>query len=103
MLIKYLGILIVLDPFLRVLLNGEAPLKIRVLKKKIRFRLLQEEVAQNGNLTLSSKNMMKKDAPFLWDQSCQNSFESIKRFLINAPLLGAATLGKPLILYIASQ
>ena len=46
---------------------------------------------------------MKKDAPFHLDQSCQNAFESIKRFLMNAPILGAPTPGKALILYIASQ
>ncbi|XP_049397385.1 uncharacterized protein LOC125861563 [Solanum stenotomum] len=46
---------------------------------------------------------MKKDAPFHWDQSCRNAFESIKRYLVNSPILGAPTLGKLLILYIASQ
>ncbi|KAL0437742.1 UNVERIFIED_CONTAM: Retrovirus-related Pol polyprotein from transposon opus [Sesamum radiatum] len=46
---------------------------------------------------------MKKDAPFQWDEGCQNVFESIKRHLLNPPVLGAPTPGKPLILYIAAQ
>ena len=46
---------------------------------------------------------MKKDDPFHWDQSCQNSFESIKSYLLNSTVLGAPTPGKTLILYIASQ
>ncbi|XP_015163276.1 uncharacterized protein [Solanum tuberosum] len=46
---------------------------------------------------------MKKYSPFHWDQSCRNAFESIKRYLMNSPVLGAPTLGKPLILYITSQ
>ncbi|XP_015159093.1 uncharacterized protein [Solanum tuberosum] len=44
-----------------------------------------------------------KDAPFHWDQSWQNAFERIKGYLLNSPVLGVPTLGKPLILYIASQ
>ncbi|KAL0374253.1 UNVERIFIED_CONTAM: Transposon Tf2-12 polyprotein [Sesamum radiatum] len=40
---------------------------------------------------------------FLVGEGCQNAFESIKRHLLNPPVLGAPTLGKPLILYIAAQ
>ncbi|KAL0378915.1 UNVERIFIED_CONTAM: hypothetical protein Sradi_3197000 [Sesamum radiatum] len=40
---------------------------------------------------------------FQWDERCQNAFESIKRHLLNPPVLGAPTPGKPLILYIAAQ
>lgn len=46
---------------------------------------------------------MKKDAPFIWDHACQNAVESIKTYLLNAPVLGAPIFGKPLILYIAAQ
>ncbi|KAL0433519.1 UNVERIFIED_CONTAM: hypothetical protein Slati_2686200 [Sesamum latifolium] len=46
---------------------------------------------------------MKKDAPFQWDEGCQNTFESIKRHLLNLLVLGAPTPGKPLILYIGAQ
>ncbi|KAL0461135.1 UNVERIFIED_CONTAM: hypothetical protein Slati_0001100 [Sesamum latifolium] len=48
-------------------------------------------------------HLMKKDTPFQWDEGCQNAFESIKRHLLNLPVLGAPTPGKPLILYIAAQ
>ncbi|KAK3000255.1 hypothetical protein RJ639_044884 [Escallonia herrerae] len=40
---------------------------------------------------------------FEWDQACQNAFHSIKRYLLSHPVLGALTLGKPLILYIVAQ
>ncbi|KAL0304643.1 UNVERIFIED_CONTAM: hypothetical protein Sangu_3071500 [Sesamum angustifolium] len=40
---------------------------------------------------------------FQWDEGCQNAFESIKRHLLNLPVLGAPTLEKSLILYIAAQ
>ncbi|XP_050941581.1 uncharacterized protein LOC103501632 [Cucumis melo] len=46
---------------------------------------------------------MRKDAVFDWDQSCQNAFDSIKKYLFNPPVLSAPAAGKPLILYIAAQ
>ena len=46
---------------------------------------------------------MKKGAPFIWDEECQKFFDSIKRYLINPPVLAAPVKGRPLILYIAVQ
>ena len=48
-------------------------------------------------------HLMKKGAPFEWDDSCQNAFDSIKRYLSSLPILGAPVPGKPLLLYIAAQ
>ncbi|CAM8987939.1 unnamed protein product [Rhodiola kirilowii] len=48
-------------------------------------------------------HLMKKDAPFAWDDKCRRAFDSIKKYLSTAPVLGAPTPGKPLILYIAAQ
>ncbi|KAL4010597.1 hypothetical protein IC575_030098 [Cucumis melo] len=49
------------------------------------------------------QRLMRKDAVFDWDQSCQNPFHSIKKYLLNPPVLSAPAIGKPLILYIATQ
>ncbi|KAA0059653.1 uncharacterized protein E5676_scaffold886G00800 [Cucumis melo var. makuwa] len=49
------------------------------------------------------QRLMRKDAVFDWDQSCQNAFDSIKKYLLNPPYLSASAVGKPLILYIAAQ
>jgi hypothetical protein len=46
---------------------------------------------------------MKKDTNFEWDETCKNAFESIKKYLLNPPVLGVPIPGKPLILYIAVQ
>lgn len=46
--------------------------------------------------------LMKKDTPFIWDQACQNAFDSIKAYLLKPPILMAPIKGKPLILYIAA-
>ncbi|XP_074301232.1 uncharacterized protein LOC141632598 [Silene latifolia] len=46
-------------------------------------------------------HLMKKDAPFQWDEKGKNAFDSIKKYLASAPVLGAPIPGKPLVLYIA--
>ncbi|PIN22864.1 Ribonuclease H [Handroanthus impetiginosus] len=46
---------------------------------------------------------MKKDAPLKWDERYQNTFEIIKKHLLNQPILGAPVPEKPLILYIIAQ
>ena len=46
--------------------------------------------------------LMRKDATFEWDKACRNAFESIKRYLLNSPVLGVPMPGKPLVLYIAA-
>ncbi|XP_015078307.1 uncharacterized protein LOC107022114 [Solanum pennellii] len=48
-------------------------------------------------------HLMKKGAPFNWDQACSKAFESIKSYLAKHPVLAAPIPGKPLILYIATQ
>ena len=46
---------------------------------------------------------MKKDVHFEWDEACSNTFERIKRYLLNPPVLGAPIPEKPLVLYITAQ
>jgi len=46
---------------------------------------------------------MKKGAPFEWDESCKNTFKSIKKYLSSPPVLVAPIPCKPLVLYIAAQ
>ncbi|CAM8927661.1 unnamed protein product [Rhodiola kirilowii] len=48
-------------------------------------------------------HLMKKDAPFVWDDKCRKAFDSIKKYLSTAPVLGAPIPGKPLILYVVAQ
>nr|XP_019070248.1 uncharacterized protein LOC109120688 [Solanum lycopersicum] len=48
-------------------------------------------------------HLMKKGAPFNWDQTCSEDFKTIKSYLAKPPVLAAPILGKQLILYIAAQ
>lgn len=54
----------------------------------------------SSRLQLFTK-IMKKNTTFKWDEECQKAFNSIKKYLLNSPILAALIPGKPLILYIA--
>ncbi|KAA0037265.1 uncharacterized protein E5676_scaffold702G00050 [Cucumis melo var. makuwa] len=49
------------------------------------------------------QKLMRKGENFVWEEAYQNAFDSIKKYLLNPPVLGASISGKPLILYIAAQ
>ncbi|TYK15065.1 uncharacterized protein E5676_scaffold45G001150 [Cucumis melo var. makuwa] len=49
------------------------------------------------------QKLMRKGKKFVWDETCQNAFDSIKKYLLNPSILGALVLGKPLILYVTTQ
>ncbi|XP_062094067.1 uncharacterized protein LOC133800111 [Humulus lupulus] len=46
--------------------------------------------------------LMQKNVSFIWDEACQNAFESIKKYLLHPPVLRAPILGKSLMLYMTS-
>jgi len=48
-------------------------------------------------------HLIKKGAPFEWDESCRVVFRKIKEYLSHPPVLGASIPGKPLRLYIPAQ
>ncbi|WRX25268.1 Reverse transcriptase domain - like 10 [Theobroma cacao] len=56
-----------------------------------------------GVISNLASRLMKKDTPFVWDESCSNAFKSIKSYLLRPPVSRALTLERLLILYIAVQ
>jgi len=48
-------------------------------------------------------HLMKKGAPFEWDDACQSAFNSIKRYLSSPLVFGVPIPNKPLLLYITAQ
>ncbi|TYK19174.1 gypsy-like retrotransposase [Cucumis melo var. makuwa] len=49
------------------------------------------------------QKLMRKGEKSMWDEACQNAFDSIKKYLLNPSILRAPVPGKSLILYIAVQ
>ena len=46
-------------------------------------------------------HLLRKGVKFEWGPECQQSFERIKKYLLNPPVLKPPELGKPLLLYIS--
>jgi hypothetical protein len=46
--------------------------------------------------------LLKKDVPFLWDESAQHSFDALKHTLTTAPLLRPPNYNKDFLLYLAA-
>jgi ribonuclease HI len=92
------------------------PKKIKAILKMPPSQNLSELKSLQGHLTyirrfisnLSGRTqpftrLMRKGVPFHWDEQCQNVLDSLKRYLLNPPVLVAPVKGRPLILYIATQ
>ena len=47
--------------------------------------------------------LLRKNQPVIWDGKCQEAFETIKRYLMNPPVLQPPRPGKVLILYLAIE
>ncbi|KAL4022918.1 hypothetical protein IC575_016664 [Cucumis melo] len=90
--------------------------KIDVIQKMSRPMSLHDLRSLQGRLTYIRRfisnlagrcqpfqKLMRKGENFVWDEVFQNAFDSIKKYLLNPPILGAPIPGKPLILYIVAQ
>ena len=42
-----------------------------------------------SKITKPLYKLLEKDAKFMWDEDCQRSFEKLKAYLTNAPILRA--------------
>jgi len=47
--------------------------------------------------------LMRKNVSFVWDQTCQEAYEDINRYLTKPPVLVASTSGKPFLLYVKAM
>ena len=43
--------------------------------------------------------LLRKDIPYIWNENCQKSFETLKEKLITAPILIYPDFTKPFLLY----
>lgn len=89
---------------IRVFTKLPPPTDLNKLKKlQGHLAYIQRFISNLSGRTQPFTRLMKKGVPFQWDDKCQNAFDSIKRYLLNSPVLAAPVKGRPLILYIATQ
>jgi ribonuclease HI len=67
------------------------------------FAYIRRFISNLSGRTQPFTRLMRKGVSFEWDEQCQNAFDSIKKYLLNPPVLAAPIKGRPLILYIAAQ
>ena len=106
---KFLGFVvrhrgIEIDPTkIKSIIEMPAPRKLRELRSlQGKLAYIRRFISNLSGRCQPFSRLMKKDVPFVWDQACQNAFESIKEYLSKPPVLMAPIKGKPLILYIAA-
>ena len=46
---------------------------------------------------------MKNEVSFVWDATCQETFEEIKRYLTHPPILAAPVFEKPFLIYVRAM
>ena len=64
---------------------------------------LNRFIAKSGEVCLPFFRLMKKNTPFVWDDTCQTAFARIKEYLADPPLLSKPQVGEELLLYIAAS
>jgi hypothetical protein len=84
---------------IRDMLSPQGVKELRALLGKLAY--IRRFISNLSGRIQPFSKLMKKGAPFVWDEECQNCFDSIKRYLLNPPVLAAPVKGHPLILYIA--
>ena len=68
-----------------------------------RLTYIRRFISNLANRCQPFNRLMKKDVAFMWDKACNNSFKSIKAYLLRPPVLKAPIARRTLILYIAVQ
>nr|XP_051211175.1 uncharacterized protein LOC127328628 [Lolium perenne] len=89
---------------IKAILNMPPPCnlkELRALQGKLAY--IRRFISNLSGRIQPFSSLMKKGAPFVWDEACQRGFDDINRYLLSPPVLAAPVKGRPLILYIAAQ
>jgi len=106
---KFLGFVvpkkgIEIDPDkVKAIIQTPPPRNLRVLRGlQGRLAYIRRFITNLSGRCQPFIRLLKKDMSFIWDQTCQNTFESIKQYLTKPPVLMAPVQERPLILYTAA-
>jgi hypothetical protein len=77
------------------------PNQLQSLQGKENF--LRHFIYKYAEITKGFMRLLKKDTPFIWDETTQRSFDALKHALTNTPLLHPLDYAKDHILYLATS
>ena len=66
-----------------------------------RLNYISRFIAQSTVVCEPILKLLKKDAPIKWIEECQTTFDAIKNYLSNPPVLVPLREGSPLLLYLS--
>jgi len=107
---KFLGFIVTskgihLDPDkVKAIQNTHPPKNLKELKGlQGRLTYIRRFIANLSGRCQPFTRLMKKGVSFVWDQTCQEAYEDIKRYLTKPPVLVAPISGKPFMLYVKAM
>lgn len=74
--------------------------QLRSLQGKLQS--VRRFISQLADKCMPFAHLLKKDETFKWDSLCQHSFDQLKQYLTNPPILVPPVPGRPFILYISA-
>ena len=87
----------------KAILDMPPPNNLRKLRGlQGRLQSVRRFIAQLADKCHSFQHLLCKGISFQWNEQCDNSFQQLKDYLLNPPVLMAPILGKPFILYISA-
>jgi len=91
--VNYLGFLLTPEGYLpdpvraKALLNAGRPTNVRLIREYLGFvGYYRRHIPLFSQKAKCLTALLKKDAPFIWDENCEDSFNFFKQSLINAPI-----------------
>ena len=107
---KFLGFLIrhrgiEIDPSkIKAILDMPPPKNLKELRGlQGRLAYIRRFIANLSGRIHPFTRLTKKDVPLKWDEGCILALDSIKKYLLNPPVLATLIPGKDLILYTTAQ
>ena len=81
---------------IRAIADWPVPVDVKELRKFLGLAAYLHKYARNyASFTVPLSQLLKKEAKWSWTTECQQAFESIKRSLMEAPILMIADQNKP--------
>ena len=107
---KFLGFVVTskgihLDPDkVKAIKEMQPPKNLRELRGlQRRLAYIRRFIANLSGRCQPFTRLMKKGVTFVWDEACQQTFDEIKEYLTNPPIIVAPVSGRPFLLYVRAM
>ena len=94
-----------MDPLkVEAIVNLPPPHSIRQIQSlQGKSNFLQRFIVNYAKITKGFMCLLKQDCPFVWDETTQLAFDTLKKYLLSVPLLRPPDYSRDFILYLAAS